>query len=50
MSRPRADIEILAHRQRRKNLALLRHEAEAGQRAAIARHAVELLPIQHDLA
>jgi hypothetical protein len=50
MSRPRADVEVLAHRQRGKNLALLRHEAEAGQRAAVARHAVKHLSIQHDLA
>ncbi len=28
------DVEIFAHRQRRKNLALLRHEPDAGQRAA----------------
>ena len=50
VTRPRGDLEVLVHRQRGKDLALLRHIAEAGERAGIDRHARDALSGEQDVA
>ena len=50
MSGARGDIEIFAHRERRKNLAFLRHETDTRKSSAITRNPIELLPTKNDIA
>src|SRR5262249_22225395 len=47
---PRGDFEIFAHRQRRKNLAFLRHKADARECTSIGWNAIEARPTEDDIA
>src|SRR6476620_11960362 len=48
LERPKSGLQILLDRQQRKNLAALRHEADAGPRALVRFEAGDVVPLKGD--